>query len=156
MSNQGPPTVTVAKDIEFLPPKKEQGIPITISDWSHLKTRIRRLGIDSLLFHTIGSVILGFAGSALIAALTLPQRVEPTESEIVIWVIFVAALFIGVLSLYFAHQTRGGVLDEMRRLEAMYVQPTDEGGATMPQRWRLLSVNTPDFSPRGLSPLSMV
>jgi hypothetical protein len=97
-----------------------------------LKKKVEHIKLSEPIFHTVGSVLLGVAGTALFAALTLPEamtQVGSYNTHLVCWAIFLTTLISGVLSLYFGHQQRkvvtnskDDVLDEMKRLEHKYEQ----------------------------------
>jgi len=128
MNDQKPP-FHISHDYEILPPEKEKAYPIPMSDWEYLKKKLRAIQSTVPLFHTVGTVLLSVAGSALLAAISLPR----VESQIgsstisICWVIFIATLISGLLSMYFASQQRkvvsaskDDVLDEMERMEHRY------------------------------------
>jgi hypothetical protein len=117
-------------DLEIMPPKKEKAYLITKSDWEFLRNKINKIHSGDLLYHTIGSIFLGIAGSALLIIFTLPKDIDKLGySPALIWVIFIAGLIIGLLSLYFAHQKRKlvavskeDIIEELDRLKARYEQ----------------------------------
>ena len=128
MTEQTPP-FHISYKYEVVPLKKERGYLIPISDWEYLKKRVKLIKSVDSIFHTIGSILLGVAGSAFLAALTLPKAITHVGSStiLVCWAVFGVTLTSGLLSLHFASQQRkvvtcskDGVLDEMDRLEHKY------------------------------------
>ena len=104
------PEFKMSQNYEVMPPQKKSAYPILIEDWEHLKSRIRKISDNANFYHTIGSILLGVAGSALIAALTLniPEVVEgemPLEL-LVAWFIFASAVASGLLSLHLGGSQR--------------------------------------------------
>jgi len=99
------PSFKMSQDYELIPLKKQRAYPILIEEWCYLKENITKIGDDANFYHTIGSVLLGVAGSALVAALTLdlpkPQGTNAPPMPIVFaWFIFVAALVWGSRSFF--------------------------------------------------------
>ena len=61
----------MSQDYEIAQPKKKMAYPILVEEWDFLIGKIESISDDENIYHTIGSIFLGVAGSALIAALTL-------------------------------------------------------------------------------------
>lgn len=130
MSDQKLP-FTISHEYEVVSPPKERAFAIPESEWKHLKQIVERVQVGVPLFHTIGSVSLGIAGSALLAGLTLP-RTEVNSNlspSLICWVICSAAFIVGILSLCFSFRQRKEisrskqqVLEEMEHLESRYSQ----------------------------------
>lgn len=129
MNNE--PSFKMSQDYEILPPQKKRAYPILVEEWEHIKTRIRNIQDNVSFFHTTGSVLLGVAGSAIIAALTLnlPATAEGTVAFpiLVSWSIFFLCLICGILSLYFASKQReiqrttaSDVIQQMSLIEQRY------------------------------------
>jgi len=119
----------VSSDYEIIPRKREKAYPVLISDWEYLKKKISRIESTGLFLHTVGSVLLGIAGAASLAILTLPLALPQVSNHniAVCWVVFTGALVGGGLTLYIAYERRKttasfkeDALDEMIRLEGRY------------------------------------
>ncbi|MBI1924438.1 hypothetical protein HYR99_09320 [Candidatus Poribacteria bacterium] len=121
MNEQSSSWIPVSQKYKMLIPVEEDAYMIPISDWNNLHEKIKRIdSTTGLLFHTIGSVLLGVAGSALVGALT-------SQNQIPCWAIFAVSLISGLLSLYFASQQRkldiyskDDILKEIHRIERRY------------------------------------
>ena len=108
MTNE--PSFKMSQDYELIPPQKKRAYPILIEEWEHLKKKIRSISDNANIYHTIGSALIGVAGSALVMALTLnipPGDNSSTPMPILIsWFIFVSALICGGLSIFFGKTQR--------------------------------------------------
>lgn len=130
MSEQSSSPIQFAQKYNILTPVEENAYMIPISDWNRLQEKIKQIDSTAgLLFHTIGSVLLGVAGSALVGALT-------SQNQIPCWAIFAVSLISGLLSLYFASQQRqldiyskDDVLKEIHRIEQRYRTPSQYSNA---------------------------
>lgn len=127
----GESSFKISQDYELIPPKKKRAYPILVEEWQYLKKRISAIRDDANLYHTIGSILLGVAGSALIAALTLDlpkgQGGQTAMPIIISWFIFVSSLVCGCLSLFFGHNQRqvqktsaSEVIEQMGLIEQRY------------------------------------
>jgi len=125
------PSFKMSQDYELITPKKKRAYPILVEEWEHLKSKIRKIRDNANLYHTIGSILLGVAGSALVAALTLElPKAEGGRTPmpiIIAWFTFVAALISGLLSLFFANTQRevqstsaSEVIEHMELIERRY------------------------------------
>ncbi len=121
----------LSQDYELVLPQKKRAYPILVEEWEHLKTRISNISDEASIYHTIGSVLWGVAGSALITALTFNESVGKggqMPSEILIaWFVFISCAFCGSLSLYFGgkqkalqHATASDVIQQMNLIERRY------------------------------------
>ena len=97
MSKQRP-SFEISKEFEIIVPEKEKAYPISILDWEKLKTKVKRLSNESNIFHTVGTTLLGFAGSALIGAVTIGNNYQ------ICWFLFWGTFIIGIMALYFSRQ----------------------------------------------------
>ncbi|EPJ7186863.1 hypothetical protein N1Z88_003638 [Citrobacter amalonaticus] len=125
------PSFKMSQDYELIPPKKKRAYPILVEEWVHLKTRIKGIRDNANFYHTAGSIIMGVAGSALVAALTLNL---PNEADgrmafplIIAWFIFVSSIICGALCLFFAYHQReaqktsaGDIITQMELIEQRY------------------------------------
>jgi hypothetical protein len=128
MSEARPP-FRLSHDYEVVVPANEEAYPVPKSDWEYLKERINRIEAAGQIYHTIGSILLGVAGSALLGALTLSKEMAIIGSTtiLVCWGIFAVTLISGLLALFFAYQqrnliscTKNDVITDMKRLEQRY------------------------------------
>jgi hypothetical protein len=133
MSND--PEFKMSQDYELIPPQKKRAYPILIEEWEHIKEKINSIKDEANLYHTIGSVLLGVAGSALVAALTI--NIPTLENEqmpmtiVIAWFIFSSALISGCLSLHFGKSQRkvqssnkNDVIGHMKLIEKRYEAET--------------------------------
>lgn len=104
------PSFKMSQDYELIPPKKKRAYPILVEEWEYLKARILAIRDDANLYHTLGSVLLGVSGSALVAAVTLdlPRSSGGQLAMPVIfaWFMFASSLICGGLSLFFGKAQR--------------------------------------------------
>ena len=123
------PKFTMSQDYELMLPKKKRAYPILIEEWEYIKDNINSIKDDANLYHTVGSVLLGIAGSALVAALTINiPTLESGQTPIVIaWSIFSSAFISGCLSLHFGKSQRkvqslnkNDVIGHMKIIEKRY------------------------------------
>jgi hypothetical protein len=127
----GEPSFKMSQDYELIPPKKKRAYPILVEEWNYLKNKISAIRDDANLYHTIGSILLGVAGSAITTALTLDLPKSPegqTAMPIIIsWFISASSLVCGGLSLFFGHNQRqvqkasaSEVIQQMGLIEQRY------------------------------------
>jgi hypothetical protein len=125
------PSFKMSQDYELIAPQKKRAYPILVEEWNHLKSKISSITDDANFYHTIGSVLLGIAGSALVAALTLnlPQNTQGGMAMplILAWFIFISAFICGGLSLLFGGKQRDiqnsstqDVIQQMNLIEKRY------------------------------------
>ena len=130
MSNE--PSFKMSQDYEIVPPRKKRCYPILVEEWEHLKARILAIDVDVNMYHTIGSVLLGVSGSALLAAISLDGLTKPDGHfnwvTAISWLICVGALLCGLLSLHFARDQRksqkaaaGSVVEQMVLIEKRFL-----------------------------------
>jgi hypothetical protein len=105
------PTFKMSQDYELVPPRKQRAYPILVEEWIHLKKKIREIRDNANFYHTVGSVLLGVAGSALVTALTLeiPTQAVATSTPmpiVIAWFTFASTLACGGLSLFFGKKQR--------------------------------------------------
>lgn len=121
----------MSQDYELVTPKKKRAYPILVEEWEHLKTKISSIKDNANFYHTAGSILLGVAGSALIAAITLdmPEVVEgQTPMPIIIaWFSFITFGICGSLALLFGSKQReiqqtstNEVIQQMTLIEKRY------------------------------------
>ena len=121
----------MSQDYELMAPKKKKAYPILIEEWQHLKEKIQRIKDDANLYHTIGSILLGVAGSSLLAALTLDFPSSESASIpmpiIISWFMFFTSFICGCLSIFFGRKQRKvqstsceEVIEHMELIEKRY------------------------------------
>jgi len=127
----GESSFKISQDYELISPKKKRAYPILVEEWQYLKRKISTIRDDANLYHTIGSILIGVAGSALIAAITLDfpkvQGGQTAMPIIISWLIFVSSLVCGSLSLFFGYNQRKvqkvsalEVIEQMGLIEQRY------------------------------------
>lgn len=124
----------ISQDYEMVSLRTQRAYPILIEEWQHLKGKIRLIHDDANFYHTIGSLLLGVAGSALLTALTLEipksQGTTMPMPIVISWFAFIATAACGSLSLYFAKTQRSvqrsnaaEVISHMELIEKRYEEP---------------------------------
>lgn len=128
---QNEPSFKMSQDFELVPPQKKRAYPILIEEWQHLKKKIKSIRDNANIYHTIGSSLIGVAGSALVAALTLDIPVKEGTSTpmpiVISWFIFITALVCGSFALFFGREQRkvqsstvNDVVAQMELIEKRY------------------------------------
>lgn len=138
MSEMDTPALQVSQQYQINQPAVEQACLVPEQDWAWLKKRVGRIQTGSLAFHTTGSILLGIAGSAFIAAITVPKpddKIEGFAVTLTCWSVLGLCLISGLLALYFASQqrkeretTKDEVLEDFGRLEARYLRQLNADG----------------------------
>ncbi|ATN01026.1 hypothetical protein CRN77_15360 [Proteus vulgaris] len=116
----------ISQDYELASLEKKQAYPIPKDDWDYLKLKMDSVRDDANLYHTIGSVLLGISGSALITALTL--KVDPDASiKTIAWSVCICTAICGGLSCFFGSKQRkvqrvgiDDILAQMDLIESRY------------------------------------
>ena len=121
--------ISVSQGFEVHKPQKGKAYIIPVQEWDHIKQRIGRIESIGLGFHTAGSLLLGVAGTAIVAALTMPPgtTVFNTPSNQICWGIGLVSGICGAMALYFASRQRDimsyskqDVISEMDHIEKRY------------------------------------
>ena len=100
-------SIQMSQGLEILPPRSGQAYPIPCDEWALLKGKISRAAHEPWLFHTIGSVLFGVAGSALISILLTNFDTPALQTlRIVALASMIVATICGLLCLVFAHLQR--------------------------------------------------
>jgi len=116
----------VSRDYEVVRPGIERAYVVPISDWDNLRKKVDRVESGGSMFHTIGAVLLGIAGTAFFGALLLPETAVQfgVPTRVLCWALFTVTLISGLLCLYFASRQpkmvancKEDVLSEMDRVE---------------------------------------
>ena len=98
----------VSRDYEVVRPGTEKAYMVPISEWDNLRKKVDRMESGGSMFHTIGAVLLGIAGTALVGALTLPEAAVQSgvPTRLSCWALFAVTLICGLLSLCFVWRQR--------------------------------------------------
>jgi hypothetical protein len=149
MSEQTP--YTTSRKYVVLQPLEQSAFMLPVEEWNDLKAKVSNIADDANAYHTLGSVLLGFAGSALLAAVTfhlVPPKVCPIATQdgkncaaqeivsstpaTVSWMLFAATATSGSLAFRFgAHQrisqgrSRDSVVSDMDRILRRYETPPE-------------------------------
>jgi hypothetical protein len=108
---------------------------LPVEEWEEIKSKVSQIADGSSLYHAIGALLLGFALSALLTAVTFriaPPKVCPSQTnqngscpvpevvttapEYVTWALLFTTAISGALSLYF-----GSKQSEIQRRSKEYV-----------------------------------
>ena len=122
----------MSQGYDVIPPNPGRAYPILCGEWEYLKTQIKGIKTKFDWYYTIGSLLLGAAISTLIAILTGAFSQENSanpQSLIIAWAVVVATGLIGIISLYFANESRkiaekkaDEVITQMELIEQRYKQ----------------------------------
>jgi len=127
--NPEPSFIQLQQHLDVTVPVKEKGFAISNSDWHCLRQRIIKIELPNNLFHTIGTVALGVAGSAFVSMLALPQNLllYGAPAHLIYCIFTFLFIIIGVLSLIFNYKlkqapqcTKEEALSEMDRIERRF------------------------------------
>lgn len=105
------PSIRISHDLEVKEPKQEGAYPIPDSDWKYLRNKVLRIEVPPLFFLTIGSILLGVAGSGVVAICSLTNdiiKIEPNLNT-KLWAIVATSSISGILSLIFAYLRRRNI-----------------------------------------------
>jgi hypothetical protein len=111
-----------SQDYELIAPQKQKSYPISISEWTIIKNKISSIKENAILWHTIGSILIGASISTLITALINDFKTEKLLWTC--WSVFIITAITGGLSFYFGkeqrlihNQSKVDVLDFMKIVE---------------------------------------
>jgi proteasome assembly chaperone (PAC2) family protein len=114
--NRNDNPITISNKSTIIPRKEEKSYTIPRSDWVFLKEKIKRIKSPQLLWYTIGSALLGIAGSSGLTAILCKNS----------WIGLICAITLtgGIFSLLLAKEQRKTVVNsqmdaliEMQRIE---------------------------------------
>jgi dolichyl-phosphate-mannose--protein O-mannosyl transferase len=96
----------VTQKFELISHEPGKAYPISVKEWVYLKEQIARIEERANVWHTIGSILLGAAGSALLNALTATFPAPSVGSsfsipEVINWAFFFTTGICGALSFCF-------------------------------------------------------
>ena len=118
--------IAVTQDYVIPERETERAYVVPISDWGHLRKKVDRVESGGSMIHTLGAVLLGVAGTALVGALTLPEAAVQfgVPARWFCWALFAGTLGSGGLCWYFVSRQRKmlasckeDVLSEMDRIK---------------------------------------
>lgn len=122
----------VSQDYEIVPPQKKRAYLILVEEWDYIKGQVSALKDNTNFWHTLGSVLLGIAGSGLLSAITLDIPVPEGDKRmpmpiLISWGAFVVTGLTGCLCMYFAKaqqkvdaQTAGNAVAQMELIEKRF------------------------------------
>ena len=128
-----------SQDIELVLPQKQKAYPISLEEWGFLKKKVSSIRDTANVFHTIGSILLGIAGSAGLSLLTTERADPMTVSYIISFVVTAgigaATLLSGLCFIVFGSKQRKvqntsghEVLEHMNLIEHRYDLSKSEEG----------------------------
>lgn len=116
--------ITISNKSTIIPWKEEARYNVPRSDWVFLKEKIKRIKSPQLLWYTIGSVLLGIAGSSGLTAILCKNS----------WIglIFAITLTGGIFSLLLAKEQRKTIVNSQRDalIEMQRIEDKHEGEVT--------------------------
>jgi hypothetical protein len=121
--------ISVSQGFEVHKPQKGKAYIIPVQEWDQIKQRIGRIESIGLGFHTAGSLLLGVAGTAIVAALGMPSgtTVLNIPSIQICWAIGLVSGICGGMALYFASRQRNimsyskqDVISDMEHIEKRF------------------------------------
>jgi len=121
-------TFTFDQTYELAPPKTKLAYPIPCEDWEYLKSSISTISVNTDKYMFISAVLFGIAGSAIVAALTIPPVCGASKHCIFIaWTISGFTFVLGLLAFFCgrdatkeANTSKGRVINEFDRLNKKY------------------------------------
>lgn len=130
MTNEMHSSLEIAQGLSVVVPEKEEAYPIPRSDWDYLKDKVNRIAMPSSFYNTMGAVLIGIAGSALVAGITLRGNLAEDKDFVLYacWSIFAVTLICGAFAICVHYLTqkksstisKDDVVEEMDRLEKRY------------------------------------
>jgi hypothetical protein len=146
-----PSVFTISRKFTILQPVEQAAFFLPVEEWNDLKDKVGKIEDDGNLWHTIGGVLVGIAGSAFFGALAfhwMPPKdcmtgqmvsggcsVQETANytpAYLCWGLFAATGLSGGLSFFFGSRqvsaqrtNKQGVLSDMDRILKRYEKPTD-------------------------------
>jgi hypothetical protein len=126
-------TFQLSQGYEVLQPKSGQAYPIPCDEWGWLKGKIKKLTMEPWLFHTLGSLFIGAALSALVAILVGTFQLPAQQRQLdITWAVVVVTFISGIVCLFFAHKERGifreranDIVAQMDLIETRYEHSSD-------------------------------
>jgi len=144
MNGEQPPEGISITDKIVLPKSTTTlGFPMPNSDWAFLKKKVDEIDSGGHLFQYIGSASIGVAGSAALAALTLPDGNTKWggSTTFISWFVCVAAIIFAVLCFVCAAKlakavvcSKKNVLEEMGQIEQRRQQSQQEDSSAQQKK----------------------
>ena len=117
--------------LEIPPPVREKSIPVPLSNWSRLESRIKSIEKVNIGFAVLTGVFASIMISAPIGAVTLGK--ENCQYYLPLMIVGAAGLICTSLCVAFAHKLNSAnsakiddIVDEMRVLRIRYIPDRDE------------------------------
>jgi hypothetical protein len=122
----------VSQDYEIVPPQKKRVYLILVEEWDFIKGQVSALKDNTNFWHTLGSILLGVAGSGLLSAMTLDIPIPEGDKRmpmpiLISWGAFVITGLTGGLSMFFAkaqrkvdEKTAGNAVAQMELIEKRF------------------------------------
>ena len=146
-----PSVFTTSRKYTILQPVEQAAFFLPVEEWNDLKEKVSQIEDDANLWHTIGGVLVGIAGSAFFGAIAfnwtppkdcLTQRMANGACSVqevanytpayLCWGLFAATGLSGALSFFFGSRQvsaqqadKRGVLSDMERILKRYEKPAD-------------------------------
>lgn len=127
--------IHISSGLDVLRPKSGNAYPIPCDEWDLLKSKLTKVALPPWFYQTVGSVLMGVAGSMLVTILsgTLPAAGQSNARVIASSTVIVATVC-GLLSFLFAHKERdlqavyiSEVIQQMSVIENRYEASTYGG-----------------------------
>lgn len=93
-----------SQDYEIIPPQKQRSYPISTTEWNLIKDKISDIQDNANTWHTIGSILIGTAISALITALFGEFNTE--KALWICWGAFFITSITGGFAFFFGREQR--------------------------------------------------
>lgn len=126
--NKQEPSLTISHKWEIKRPGKEEAYIVPKSDWIRLRKRVQRIKSPSRIFLSVGYLLFGVAGTALISAISLIGSGD--HRSLIYWAIFAITSICGGVCLLFNRYQRKqetslkeDALDCMSEIEEKYEKP---------------------------------
>jgi hypothetical protein len=146
-----PSVFTTSRKYTILQPVEQAAFFLPVEEWNDLREKVDQIEDDANLWHTIGGILVGIAGSAFFGALAfhwMPpkdciagrtatgacsvQEVANYTPAYLCWGLFAATSLSGGLSFFFGsrqvvaqRRDKASVLSDMDRILKRYEKPAD-------------------------------
>lgn len=95
----------MSQNYDIVPPQEKQAYPIPVDDWGYLREKVKGISDNANLYHTVGSVLFGVSGSAIVTALTLDTKIS-ANLPIIAWAVCAVSFICGGLAFFFGREQR--------------------------------------------------
>ena len=119
-------TFSVSQEYEIMPHQKGKAFPISTSEWSFIKNKLKEINIEINIFNKIGFSLLGASIPCLIKLVSTDYKTENPNY----WVVAFFGIFIisGILAIYFSsdkHKTEQAkpqeIINHMELIESRFI-----------------------------------